>query len=111
VFGWLEASAMVRDLGVTDVNINGSGDQIGGLAGGNSGTVSQCYSSGMVAGNFCVGGLVGWNWPLTVSQCHSTAAVSGNWAVGGLVGHADGGSIAMSYSTGLVAGDSYIGGS
>ena len=94
LFGLL--SGEVKNLGLVDVNITGSGF-VGGLVGSNgsrairSGTVSQCYSSGAVNGNWGVGGLVGGNWS-AVTQCYSTSAVSG-LGVGGLVGYNSSGSV------------------
>jgi len=56
LFGRLESGAEVRNLGVVDVNILGSGWYVGGLAGWNSyGSVTQCYSTGVVSGDVCVG--------------------------------------------------------
>ncbi len=85
LFGYLGCGAKVEDLGVVDVNITGSGDCVGGLAGLNEGDVSQCHSTGSVRGWSAVGGLVGDN-SGDVAQCYSTGAVSGEAAVGGLVG-------------------------
>jgi len=62
LFGRLERTAEVRNVGVVDVNITGSGDCIGGLAGDNFySTITKCYSTGSVSGNLAVGGLVGLN--------------------------------------------------
>ena len=58
LFGWLESGAEVRDLGLVDVNITASGDYVGGLVGWNHDTITNCYSTGDVSGNECVGGLV-----------------------------------------------------
>ncbi len=54
--------------------------------GRNSGTVSECYSTGSVSGGWYVGGLVGENYYGTVSECYSVGSVSGSGNVGGLVG-------------------------
>lgn len=79
-------SGQVMNLGVVDVNIVGSGGNIGGLA-GSGGRMVQCYSTGtVVGGHECVGGLVGWNGG-PVTRCYSTAAVNGSEYVGGLVGY------------------------
>lgn len=37
-----------------------------GLVGYNGGTVSNCYSTGSVSGDNCVGGLVAWNYDGTI---------------------------------------------
>jgi hypothetical protein len=117
LFGVVPSGAEVRNLGVVDVNIVGSGDSVGGLAGSNHGTVIRCYSSGSVAGGYSVGGLVGHNSRGSVSQCFSTAAVDGTSHVGGLVGanrdseDSTHGKVTHCYSTGPVRGTSWaIGG-
>jgi hypothetical protein len=117
LFGRLESGAQVKNLGVTDVNIVGS--SAGALAGWNVGAVvTHCYSTGVVKGNYYIGGLVGSNWaPGTVTWCHSTAAASGFEYVGGLTGEYIGGligrntgSVLNCYATGKVTGRGYAGG-
>ncbi len=101
LFGYLGSGAQVKDLEITDVNITGSGDHVGGLVGNNAGTVTRCYSTGAVSGAEAVGGLVGEN-SGTVTRCYSTGMVSGTvWDVGGLVG-GNGGTVNQCYSTGMV---------
>jgi hypothetical protein len=123
LFGQLGYSAKVRDLGVVDVKIAGSGRYVGGLVGSNGiwlsedagGTVTQCYSTGAVSGKEHVGGLVGGNGG-DVARCYSMSAVTGGSDVGGLVG-CNGllnestyvGSVADCYSTGAVSGSSQYG--
>jgi hypothetical protein len=112
----------VRDIGVVDFNIAGSGTYVGGLVGYNSGGVSQCHSTGTVSwtGPFNawpggVGGLVGYNaghrgaYYGRVTRCYSTGAVSGVDGVGGLVGHNDG-FVGESYSATVVTSAGYVGG-
>lgn len=73
--------------------------QIGGLAGFNSGTLTNCYSTARAmgysmtdsVGQSHVGGLVGSNFHTgTILNCYSTGRVSGIGSVGGLVGSGDG---------------------
>jgi len=115
LFGCLE-SGEVRNLGVVDVNITGSGNYHGGLVGLNYfGHVTQCYSTGAVSGNDAVGGLVGLNWS-TVTQCYSSGTVHGAGTasfsfggVGGLVGNNSYcGTVTQCYSTGPVSGNSLM---
>ncbi len=55
----LDRGTEVKNLGVVDVNITGSGDYVGGLVGDNTyGTVTHCYSTGAVSGP--VGVSAGW---------------------------------------------------
>ena len=97
-----QLSGEVKDLGLADVNIAGSGSYIGGLAGAGSGT--NCRVSGNVSGRIYVGGLAGAGGG---TNCHSTATVSGDVYIGGLLGS---GVALHCYSTGSVSGDSYVGG-
>jgi hypothetical protein len=67
-----------------------SGDySVGGLVGYNSCIVSNCYSASGVSGPFRVGGLVGSNSGVgSISNCYSIGIVSGNGdRIGGLVGY------------------------
>jgi len=111
LFGRLGVEAEVKNLGVVDVNITGSGDSVGGLVGDNYnyGEVIYCYSTGSVSGISEVGGLVGFSWRGNITNCYSTSAVTGSYYVGGLVGsHV--GNMANCYSTGAVTGNEAIGG-
>jgi len=85
LFGVLGDEAVVKELGLIDVNVVGSGDYSGGLAGSNSGSVIDCYSTGAVRGEDSVGGLVGSNYG-SITGSHSIVTVCGTDAVGGLVG-------------------------
>ena len=112
LFGYLGRGAVIHDLGVENVTVNGSADWIGGLVGYNDhGSVSCCYSSGAVTGTDYVGGLVGNNYAGTVSTCYSTATVTGRGIyAGGLAGGNVYASLSDSYSTGAVTGDNSVGG-
>ena len=109
VFGRLDYRAEIRNLGVVDANIAGSGGYVGGLAGDSSGSVIHCYSTGAIRGSDVVGGLVGRNGG-TVTNCHSAAAVSGRYHVGGLAGYGYYGTVVQCSSTGPVRGTDYVGG-
>ncbi|MHC4584852.1 MAG: LamG domain-containing protein [Planctomycetota bacterium] len=101
LFGRLGNGAEIKNLGVTDCNIVGF-DYIGGLVGENSGTVTNCYSTGTIDGNEDVGGLVGSNRGY-ISQCYNTCTVSGYIAIGGLAGF-NLSRIANCYNSGAVSG-------
>jgi hypothetical protein len=111
LFGQLLAQAEVKKLGVVDVNITGSGDYVGGLAGRNSdgsySVLNGCYTTGTIIGNEIVGGLVGMNYEHgSVTQCYSTAVVgsTGEFAVGGLIGYNYFSTVThQCYSTGTVS--------
>ena len=114
--GWWDApGGEVKNLGLVDVNIIGSGYYVGGLVGFNGnrdrpgGVLANCYTGGAVSGHSSVGGLVGWN-EGTVSQSYSTGVVGGEYDIGGLVGGNYEGSITTSYSTTSVSGETQVGG-
>jgi rhodanese-related sulfurtransferase len=110
LFGKLESGAKVKDLGIVDVNVTGSDSFVGELVGYNHcSSVSHCYSTGRVSGNCYVGGLVGGE-DGTVTGCYSDSTVSGIESIGGLVGSGRSGDITECYSAGTVSGGSYVGG-
>ena len=101
--GQLRSGAKVKNLGVVDVNVTGSGNYIGGLVANNSGAVTNCHSTGVLSGGAYVGGLVGYSdYRGTVTGCHSAGAVRG-YTIGGLVGYNEG-PVTQCYSTGVVTG-------
>ena len=108
LFGELDSRANISNLGLEAVDVNGIGDDVGGLAGINEGSITNCYSTGSVTGDDAVGGLVGLNFG-SITMSYSTGTVSGNSIVGGLVGY-NYGNITSSFSTGLVNGGDYVGG-
>ena len=74
------------------------GGGTGGLVGHNSGSILDCDTAGVISGRDDVGGLAGWN-EGTASNCRSSATVSGHMFVGGLVGASrEGGVISECYS-------------
>ena|GEM_PF-1015450 len=109
LFRQLASGAEIKDLGVVDVNIMGSGDDVGGLVGESRGTVTGCYSTGLVTGHWGVGGLMGENRGV-VTQCCSTGEVKGQSYVGGLVGYTYGGRVTGCFSSGAVSGNRCVGG-
>jgi hypothetical protein len=108
LFGKLGSGAIVTNLGLDSIDVNGTGNYIGSLAGDRSGSISASYSTGTVTGSAYVGGLVGKNWG-SINTSYSTATVSGEVRVGGLMGY-NSGSITTSYSTGRVTGTFIVGG-
>jgi hypothetical protein len=87
-------------------NLEGKAYFLGGLAGGNDGNISDSCSAGTITGSNdsgLLGGLVGENYG-TISNCFSTGNLEGKvYFIGGLVGGNDG-SISNSYSTGAITG-------
>ena len=94
-------SSVIRDIGLTEVNLTG-GNDVGALAGYGFGKIIASYASGAISGRLSVGGLIGTNeGGITVS--YSRVNVQGIGHVGGLVGW-NAGSIDASYAVGKVAG-------
>jgi len=133
LFGSVSEGGVIENLGVVNATV-AARSGVGALAGSNLGTVSNCYSSGSVAGYGPVGGLVGMNWHTvrnsyssstvegmeniggllgfnegTVSNCYSGGRVAGYWSVGGLVG-SNLGTVTHSYSEGSATGSGSVGG-
>ena len=101
----------IMNLGVEKAEINGH-DLVGGVCGGNYGTIKNCYSTGAVKGSSSVGGVCGSNSDGgTIKNCYSTDAVKGNLLVGGVCGYNySGGTIQNCYNIGTVSGTEYVGG-
>jgi filamentous hemagglutinin family protein len=109
LFSATSSTAHLRDLGLTNVHIDGLTSNIGGLVGANSGTISKAYVTGTVVGGNYVGGLVGSNTG-TISNSYATGTVGGGgYYLGGLVG-SNTGTISNSYATGAVTGAQQVGG-
>jgi len=102
------SAGQVKNLGVVDANITGTGDYVGGLVGESWGSLTHCYSTGAVSGSYDVGGLIGHNYGFVI-RCYSTTSVSGDSVVGGLVGN-NMGFVTRCYCGGTVSGSWYVGG-
>jgi len=116
LFGRIGEGAVVTNVNLQAVDVNGVADVVGGLVGRNEGDVRNCSSAGTVAGDQGVGGLVGRN-EGDVGNCSSTGTVAGDQDVGGLAGSNSthrwsnsGGTITASCSAGSVIGRETVGG-
>jgi hypothetical protein len=99
LFGFASGSN-ISNLGVISVNINAT-HYAGGLIGGNMGTVSNCYSTGILKCYQYSGGLISTNTG-TVNSCYSTCNYIGSFATfGGLIGD-NSGLVTNCYSRGNV---------
>ncbi len=117
LFGVVGDGGQVRNVGVREANVTGSGKGsiVGGLAGKNAGIITGSYVTGSVTGTGSgsseVGGLVGRNAgssgaSRSIVASHASASVTGSGShgrVGGLAGY-NYGSIRASYATGAVRG-------
>ena len=104
LFGYLDETAEVNNLGLEDVNIVGKA-LFGGLCGRNDGTISNCYVTGSITGgdySESLGGLCGFNKGI-ISNCYATVSVTGEEALGSLCGD-NRGTISNCYATGNVTG-------
>lgn len=59
LFTTITSGASVHDLELENIQVTGAANEVGTLAGGLSGTVTNVTSTGSVHGNYNVGGLVG----------------------------------------------------
>jgi hypothetical protein len=108
LFGFVGEGGAIENVGLVDTSVTGN-YCVGGLVGYNkAGTVTDSYSTGDVKGYMRVGGLVGWNQG-TVGKSYSTVRVTYARSVGGLVGY-NTGTVINSYSSGNVIGFEYVGG-
>ena len=90
-------------------SVEGSGNGVGGLVGASNGIITDSYATGSVSGVNFVGGLVGWN-SGGITNSYATSSVSGSINIGGLVGLNNSGTIMNSYATGSISGGARVGG-
>ncbi|MFC1794229.1 GLUG motif-containing protein, partial [Planctomycetota bacterium] len=111
LFGQLGSGAIVSNLGIEEIDVNGIGLYVGGLVGYTyKGTITTSFSTGTVIGDDYVGGLVGYNYFSSITSSSSKCTVSGDKNIGGLVGKNSDSNIDTSFSTGTASGDTYVGG-
>jgi len=94
------------------VNVVGA-ESVGGLAGGNEGTITGSYATGDVVGEGYIGGLTGGSgtdYRCTITDSYATGNVTGTYNVGGLTGQNFNCDIENSYATGSVTGSNNVGG-
>ena len=102
------AGGLITDLALEDVVVLGADSYIGGLVGYNSaGWLTNCYTTGSVAGTSSVGGFVGYVESGSLLNCYSTCFLSGGSRSGGLVGYNGSGLLFNCYSSGMVIGGTY----
>lgn len=86
LFALLHEGALVKNLNVSGaVTPSGAAVCVGGIAGENRGTISDCAFAGTVSGKDCSGGIAGRNTG-TVERCSVSGGISGKSMTGGLVG-------------------------
>ncbi|HOI74663.1 MAG TPA: filamentous hemagglutinin N-terminal domain-containing protein [Syntrophales bacterium] len=105
LFGGCTAAAVIRNVGMENVDITGN-FQVAGLVAHTGGSIDNCYVTGSVTGlDNTVGGLVALTTG-SVTNCYSLADVAGIDFVGGLIGsvYSASGTVTNSYSAGAVSG-------
>jgi len=99
----------VRNLTLASVNVTGN-EFVGAIAGNCSGDLTECHVSGVVSGQYHVGGLAGTSVNNNIRWCSFSGKVHGMYILaGGLVGTMRG-AILGCYSTGEVEGNDTVGG-
>ena len=116
LFNSVGASGVVKDLGLENVNITGSGGSgTGGITGKLQGLVENCYVTGTISSGGHTGGIVGENGDTgwsggTIKDCNLDINVNGSGScVGGVSGH-NSGTVTGCNATGKVNGSSWVGG-
>ncbi len=96
----------------TNIHITGSGGGLVGKLHAPNNTISYCYSSGIISGDFSnKGGLIGYGTSGKIFQCYSTCDVLGLDNLGGFIGNCDFTlEITECYATGNVIGNDSLGG-
>ncbi|MEN6575683.1 MAG: hypothetical protein ABFD90_05010 [Phycisphaerales bacterium] len=95
----------------TEVQVGGEYD-VGGLLGMTDlpVNVSDCQGSGIVTGQLCTGGLIGYALRGAICRCAARADVSGRYSTGGLLGSAWEPTVTVSCCLGAVTGEVSVGG-
>jgi len=124
LFGSIGAGAVVDNVGLENIVVVGSGNQVhleftgnfGALVGVNSGVIKNCRVNGSVTGgNFSedIGGMCGWNESTgIISRCYVMGSVCGgenSGGIGGLCGSNEG-SITNCWASSSVSGRNSLGG-
>ena len=91
-FRYVTNNAEINDLTVyADIAPSGSRSVVGGIAGSNSGRISNCTFSGSVSGADKIGGIAGVNTSEgVIIYCKSKGVVFGSHFVGGIAGENQG---------------------
>lgn len=113
LFGSVSSGSSVSNVGLVNASVTGGTYYVGGLAGMNSGTITNSSSTnGHVtggSGGYYVGGLAGINYGTIDNSSSASGWVNGTHDIGGLVGY-NGGTISNSFASGNVTGNTAVGG-
>ncbi len=105
------SSSIIRNVAFAGTNASITGaNKVGVVAGTNTGTVLNVYSSVSVNGSGnSIGGLIGENQYGVINRVSSVATVTGNADTGGVVGYMLGGTMTEALSRAVVTGTSNVG--
>ncbi len=90
IAGGLLSNALIVNCHVTGAEINGTGNNIGGLVGSllTNSTVSKSSLQGNVSGSNQIGGIAGSPYDLAfIEECYASGEVTGTYNVGGIAGY------------------------
>jgi len=109
LFGSIGNEGLIQNLALEDISISGNYlYETGGLVGLNSGTISNCHTTGNISCEFAIslGGMVGYLYRGKIINCYSNVSINigvGTAYIGGLVGENLAGTIARCYTAGNVS--------
>ena len=113
MFGYVTSTGTVKNLKTTgSVTVSGTKDAVGGVAGYNSGIITNVTNAAVVtaSSSYNVGGIAGFNngyyntnAPAAISQSNNIAAVTGGSKVGGITGE-NSGTVDQCMNTGNITG-------
>lgn len=88
LFRYIGKSGTVRNLTVTgEISMDGTGENIGGIAGVNFGIIDGCTFNGTVSGKASTGGIAGYNKADgIIMSCTATGVVTATNSTGGICG-------------------------
>jgi large repetitive protein len=116
LFGVINKPAVISNLGLINCSVTGK-VSTGAIAGKNDGTISSCYSTGLVKGTENVGGIAGYNHGWTnareglIINCYSMAYVYASIRrAGGITGYNHYANVTNSYAAGGIQSPSNAGG-
>ena len=110
LFQYIHPDGVVKNVALINVNISSLGTHAGGIAGGNYGTIENCYVTGTVSGTQYVGGIAGYNSDGEIKNCYTTCNVTGSGnQIGGITG-INNGTVQYCYATGKISGTTLVGG-
>ena len=104
MFAYIGTGSVVKNLGLININVKGN-KNVGGISGGNAGTITHCYVEGSVHGVEHIGGIVGYLYSDhgIVNNCYTIGNIQGESFTGGITGRNDG-KINNCYSIAIVYG-------